>query len=210
MTRKTCSFRFLKQNPPLKMYLQTFLCHRLILDIARIRTFPGLTAPSPGGGGWPPSPRPPLRVPRQARGPDQWPLHTKARHSRGFFKTSMSVAAVTSILWKRGPSAEPGPRGASRSRSVHLPLSLGDAECRSWGLQRRLSREKGQIPPRGAKVGTARPHLTSFYRMPPHPQGPGGGTRTGKTNERLHNTEPETKIHDRYHECPLGTPRTHR
>lgn len=117
MTRQTCSFRFFKQNPPLKMYLQTFLCHRLILDIARICSFPGLTAPSTRRGG----PQADSCRPRAHRlscvshqappgpGRDEWPVRPKARHSHVFFKTSMSVVTLASVLWKRGPLAEPGP-----------------------------------------------------------------------------------------------------
>lgn len=57
VTPRACALRFLKQNPPLKTMYRRFFCHRLILDIARLCSFPGHTTPqrrlllSPGTNG---------------------------------------------------------------------------------------------------------------------------------------------------------------
>lgn len=173
---------------------------------------PSLGSPPPHQEGrpssrlWsPPSPPPQLRVPLSPARPwDQWPLHTKARQPR-FFKILMSAAALASVLRERGPPAQPGPSGAGPSsaepgrRRVEI---LGPPAASVLPEKRVRFLHTGQGGHR-----TATPDLT--LHDAPMPTRARGSTRTGRTNGRLHNTEPETKIHDRYHECLLSTPRTH-
>lgn len=206
-TRQTCSFRFLKQNPPLKMYLQTFLCHRLILDIARICTFPGLAAPSPGGAALEQTlvaPEPTASAacptePCQALGP----VASAHQGQTATFFQNLDVGCCSGKCpVGTGPA---GPSGAGPSsaepgrRRVEI---LGPPAASVLPEKRVRFLHTGQGGHR-----TATPDLT--LHDAPTPTRARGSTRTGRTNGRLHNTEPETKIHDRYHECLLSTPRTH-
>lgn len=95
---------------------------------------------------------------------------------------------------------------------AHLLLNLEDSVQvevlgRPAGQPRQcLSPEKGRIPT-WVKVGVTQPHLISHAIQCWNIKARVGaeelpeGTRPGKTNEWLHNTDPETKIHDRYPKC---------
>lgn len=152
-TRQTCSFRFLKQNPPLKMYLQTFLCHRLILDIARICTFPGLAAPSPGGAALEQTlvaPEPTASAacptePCQALGP----VASAHQGQTATFFQNLDVGCCSGKCpVGTGPA---GPARPQRCRSIFRrawETPSGDPGASS---SERPSREKGQIPPHGPR-----------------------------------------------------------
>lgn len=117
---QTCSFRFFKQNPPLKMYLQTFILPQAYTWYCKNL----LHLPKPGGVSLEqapvaPSPPPPLRPTELHQAPGRAASHTKARHSHVFPKPQCRLLLwqVSSIemglicSWGHEPS--PGPDSAS-------------------------------------------------------------------------------------------------
>lgn len=148
------------------------------------------------------APSPDTRPPRAGSccPPGPAALHTQAGHS-AVFQTSVEGALSRAPARRR----QGLPRG--------LEDAHGGARASGGAARQHLSPQKGRVPPRGPRwCHAATPDL---ILRGAERQGPGGaeelpeGTRPGKTHEQLHNTDPETKIHDR---CPERTrrPRTRR